>query len=185
MRLSGVSLRTRRTSCAPPCRNWPSLAARTGGGAPGLDWQEIDHDLAQIDRLVAQLLDLARKENAGRTEKPAPVNLARLAREAAAMVLPLARAHGRPLDIDLPDALPTYGHADDLRDALRNLLENAVLHGEGRIGLAARLDGAALVWPSPIREAVLPGARRTSSFSVFTSTPRPQAAGWAWPSSAR
>jgi two-component system sensor histidine kinase QseC len=118
---------------------------RARAAAPGLDWPEIDRDLAQMNRLVAQLLDLARKENAGRTEAPEPVNLARLAREAAAMVLPLAQAQGRELDIDLPDALPMRGQADDLRDALRNLLENAALHGQGNIGLSARIEASEIV----------------------------------------
>jgi two-component system sensor histidine kinase QseC len=62
------------------------------------------------------------------------------------MVLPLAEAQGRALRIELPDMLPVAGDADDLRDALRNLLENAVLHGAGEIGVAAIYrDGGVLV----------------------------------------
>ena len=48
-----------------------------------------------MSRLVGQLLELARVEDPARLEDSAglgPVNLARLAREAAAMVLPLARS---------------------------------------------------------------------------------------------
>ena len=118
---------------------------RARAAASGLDWAEIDRDLAQMNRLVSQLLDLARKENAGRAERPVALNLARLAREAAAMVYPLAQAQGRALDIDLPDSLPICGHGDDLRDALRNLLENAALHGRGRIGMSGRIDAATIV----------------------------------------
>jgi two-component system sensor histidine kinase QseC len=104
------------------------------------DWPSIDHDLAQMNRLVSQLLDLARKENAGRGGPGAPrpiVNLSRLAREASAMILPLAEAQGRTLIVTLPDTMPVHGDADDLRDAIRNLLENAVQHGSGTIRLAA------------------------------------------------
>jgi signal transduction histidine kinase len=118
---------------------------RARSAAPALDWAAIDQDLAQMNRLVNQLLDLARKENAGRTERPASLNLARLAREAAAMVFPLAQAEGRALDLDLPDSLPLCGHGDDLRDVLRNLLENAVLHGQGRIGVSGCIDAGAIV----------------------------------------
>ena len=107
---------------------------------PMLDWPAIEADLAQMNRLVGQLLDLARKENAGRLAPASgapPVNLSRVAREAAASVLPLVDAAGRALHVDLPDALWVTGRAHDLADALRNLLENALLHGEGDITLRA------------------------------------------------
>jgi two-component system sensor histidine kinase QseC len=91
-----------------------------------LDWPAVGGDLARMNRLVSQLLDLARKEHAGRVD----------AAEKASMVLPLAEADGRALVIDLPEALPVRGRADDLRDALRNLLENAVFHGQGTITVA-------------------------------------------------
>ena len=113
------------------------------GGASGLDWPAIERDLAQMNRLVAQLLDLARKENAGRDGAGLQsMNLSRVGREAAAMLLPLIEAHGRTLTIDVPEALPLLGAADDVRDALCNLLENAALHGKGAITLRAAAIGA-------------------------------------------
>jgi signal transduction histidine kinase len=122
-------------------------ARAADGGA--LDWPSIERDLAQMNRLVAQLLDLARKENAGRagdSSQLPPINVSRLAREAAAMILPLAEAQGRSLVIEMPDALMVRGQADDLRDALRNVLENAALHGRGTISLHGEKtpDGARL-----------------------------------------
>jgi two-component system sensor histidine kinase QseC len=53
----------------------------------------------------------------------------------------MVESRGRMLSATLPDTLDVRGDADDLRDALRNLLENAVLHGSGRIGLDGRMDG--------------------------------------------
>jgi two-component system sensor histidine kinase QseC len=44
------------------------------------------------------------------------VNLTRVAREAAALVLPLAEQAGRQIEVDAPDAISITGHADDLRD---------------------------------------------------------------------
>ena len=74
------------------------------------------------------------------------VNLPRLAREAAAGVLPLIEARGRTLSVDMPDLLPIRGVADDVRDALRNLLENAAVHGRGHIGVqGTQQDGLALI----------------------------------------
>ena len=62
------------------------------------DWVAINHELTQMNRLVEQLLDLARKEHAGNvsTAPDLPVvNLSRIAREAAATVVPLAETAGR------------------------------------------------------------------------------------------
>ena len=115
--------------------------------------QAVETELAQMNRLVAQLLDLARKEQSGLVAGPitsgaAPgagctVNLSRAAREAAASVSLLAEAAGRALVVDLPHTLLVLGRADDLRDMVRNLLDNAVTHGAGRIRLTGRLEPAA------------------------------------------
>jgi len=105
------------------------------GAAP--EWSAITQDLAHMNRLVSQLLELARKENAsheGGSALPV-VNLSRIGREAAAMILPLAEAQGRALNIDLPETLNVHGDALDLRDAISNLLENAAVHGHGHITL--------------------------------------------------
>jgi two-component system sensor histidine kinase QseC len=105
------------------------------------DWPGISSDLGHMSALVGALLDLARKEQAGRAEPIASlklVNLSRVAREAAATALPLAEAAARPLHVDLPDTLALRGRADDLRDMILNLLDNALKHGSGEIRLSAR-----------------------------------------------
>lgn len=120
-------------------------ARQSGGGSDTLDWPEIEDDIAQLNRLVSQMLDLARKENDGRASDPASrpiVNLSRLAREACAAVLPIVEAKGRTLSVAIPGTMSLHGDADDLRDALRNLLATAVVHGSGRIGLHAHLNNA-------------------------------------------
>ncbi len=102
------------------------------------DWPAINRELVQMNRLVEQLLDLARKEHVGHAAG-APglplVNLSRVAREAAAMATPLIEAASRALEVDLPDTLLVRGRADDLRDMVRNLLDNALTHGQGTIRL--------------------------------------------------
>jgi signal transduction histidine kinase len=139
------------------------------------DWPAIEQDMAHMNRLVAQLLDLARKENSARTAAGGGlVNLSRVAREAAALVLPLAEAQGRTLSVDMPAHLPARGDADDLRDALRNLLENAAVHGQGGIDLRGRVqEGYAIVTVSDqgpgvaadMREAVFERFRKNSNSS--------------------
>jgi two-component system sensor histidine kinase QseC len=140
--------------------------ARLGGVT---DWDQVDRDLTHMRRLVSQLLDLARKES-GRSQEsaPAPVNLARLAREAAASLLPLVEHAGRTVDVDLPETAPVIGSGDDLRDMIRNLLENALAHGSGRIGLSLRVREALELdvtdegpgVPTPLREAVFDRFRK-------------------------
>lgn len=102
------------------------------------DWVMINRELMQMNRLVEQLLDLARKEHVSHatTYPDFPVvNLSRIAREAAATVIPLVEAADRALDVDLPDILLVRGRADDLRDMICNLLDNALAHGHGIIRL--------------------------------------------------
>lgn len=114
--------------------------AKLGGT---VDWGTIDHDVEELNKLVGQLLDLARKEHARQTEiasaRPV-INLSRLAREAAAAVFPLADAAGRKLDVDLPDNLVVRGSSEDLYDMIRNLLDNALIHGRGVIRLVAGVE---------------------------------------------
>ena len=100
------------------------------------DWAAVERELAQMGRLVDQLLDLARKESLARERRAEdlPVlNLSRVVREAAATVLPLMEAAGRELAVEVPDSVEVRGNGDDLRDMVRNLLENAILHGRGAV----------------------------------------------------
>lgn len=108
------------------------------------DWVAIERELAQMARLIDQLLDLARKESLAsehRTQEYRVVNLSRILREAAATVLPLMEAAGRELAVEAPDSIQVRGNADDLRDMIRNLLENAALHGRGKV--TARIESSA------------------------------------------
>ncbi|HJS89059.1 MAG TPA: HAMP domain-containing sensor histidine kinase, partial [Steroidobacteraceae bacterium] len=105
------------------------------------DWNAVERELAQMGRLVDQLLDLARKESLSRerrTEELPPLNLSRVVREAAATVLPLMEARGRELEVAVPDSVSVRGNSEDLRDMVRNLLENALLHGRGKV--TARIE---------------------------------------------
>jgi len=110
------------------------------------DWPALEEDCARMTRLVEQLLDLARKEQAGRGEQRlTQTNLCRAAREAAAMIIPLAEAEGRAVLVDLPETLIVAGRPDDLRDMLRNLLHNALAHGQGTIALSGRSEAGLVI----------------------------------------
>lgn len=100
------------------------------------DWTSIEHELGEMRRLVDQLLNLARKEAIGRESvsiEQSSVNLSRVVREVAASLVPLAESGGRSLRIDVPEAALLKGRAEDLRDMVRNLIDNALLHGRGTV----------------------------------------------------
>lgn len=99
-----------------------------------LDWPLVQRDLEHLERLVNQLLDLARKESAGsQTRARTPVNLTRVMREVAAMLQPLAQRQGRQIEVEAAEAVQVLGHSADLADMVRNLLDNSLVHGHGRI----------------------------------------------------
>lgn len=112
-------------------------------GAPP-DAAALRGDVDELTRIVAALLQLARHEH-GRGEV-ARLNLARLAREAAAAVAPALGAEGRALDVDLPVSLEIDGDPASLRDAITALLDNGRVHGRGAVRVRLAAEG---------REAVL------------------------------
>lgn len=109
------------------------------------DWEAIAGDMQQMRHLVDQLLALARAEQADLAgEAAAPVSAARVVREAVADLLPAYEAAHRSIEIDLEEGLAVPAGRDLLRQALRNLLDNAIRHGQGttRVLLRRAGDGA-------------------------------------------
>jgi len=53
-----------------------------------------------------------------------------------------AAEHGRPVHVDAEPGLTVHADPLRLRQALSNLVDNALRHGEGEVRLAARRDGA-------------------------------------------
>ena len=124
---------------------WLRLQRVRHDGAP-LDWSALERDIAGMGARIDGLLDLARKQAAGaqrgRAEADPPVELRRVVRAAAAQMLPLVEAARRELAVEPPTAgLAVRGDATDLQDMVRNLIENALHHGAGRIGLRAATEG--------------------------------------------
>lgn len=113
-------------------------------GAP--EWDAIAGDMRQMQHLVDQLLALARAEQADlSTELAAPVSAARLVREAVADMLPAYEAAQRAIEIDVEEGLAVPAGRDLLRQALRNLLDNAIRHGRGTTRVVVRKAGSGMV----------------------------------------
>src|SRR5690606_35389477 len=80
---------------------------------------------AMIDKLLA----LAAVEHLQRLDEPRPVDLADLARQVAEAVAPRLRAGGVALALEADEPLPApAGDAFLLRQALENLVDNAIAH---------------------------------------------------------
>lgn len=95
----------------------------------------LSDELGHAIRGTNQLLTLARSD--AQTPVRESFDLADLARGVAIELLPLARARGVELGAGIPEApLPATGHGDLLRQALLNLLHNALQHGRDRGSVA-------------------------------------------------
>lgn len=114
-----------------------------------IDWPAVRRDLSELNRLVGQLLDLARKEAAARAESVTslhPIDFGRPVREAAASIMPMIENADRIIEVETPpEAVPVRGRGDDLRDMVRNLLDNALAHGRGTITIRLFVSGAEAV----------------------------------------
>jgi two-component system sensor histidine kinase TctE len=138
-----------------------------------IDWPAITREMGQLRRLLDQMLDLARKDRTGYAEQEI-VGLPRLVRETTAMVLPMAEEKGREITVDARDELRVFGSPDNLRDMLRNLLENALFHGAGSIrvtlGTGISSDGGdnSVVMEVTDEGAGVPPAKRDLVFERFS-----------------
>lgn len=105
------------------------LRARLDGLAPRPEVALLKRDCDRIARVVSQLLSIARLE-AHQIDLGETVELGALAAGIIADMAPLAVAGGRSLALDRP-AKPVYvrGNSAALRDALANLIDNALRHG--------------------------------------------------------
>ena len=109
-----------------------NLRLQRGQISGQIDWPAITQEMQQLRRLLDQMLNLARTDGIHSAERDL-VRLPRLIRETAAMLLPVAEEKGREITIDAHDELSVFGSPYDLKDMVRNLLENAIVHGAGRI----------------------------------------------------
>jgi signal transduction histidine kinase len=95
---------------------------------PGPAVAELGADIAAMSRLVQQLLRLAEAEHLA-VPPDSRADLAAVASEVAHALAPLASTQGRALALEGAErAVPVIGIGDALRQAVRNLVENALKH---------------------------------------------------------
>lgn len=128
-----TALRTHlEVALAHPDEDWPQLA------------QSLLSDTEDMERLVRDLLFLARASADAPSTPPRMVDLDDIVLEEAARLRSRTTA---ALDTTAVSAAPVLGHTDDLRRLVRNLLENAVRYARSGVRIClvgeaatARLD---------------------------------------------
>ncbi len=93
----------------------------------------LQAELDRFETLLADLLEISRHDAGATDFDPTPADLGPLVRRVVAAAQPLADRKGVRLDVSLPSR-PTVADVEQVRieRVLRNLVVNAVEHGEGR-----------------------------------------------------
>ncbi|HEY3344429.1 MAG TPA: HAMP domain-containing sensor histidine kinase [Anaerolineaceae bacterium] len=104
----------------------------------------IHHEAGRMNRLVLDLLTLARLEAGTANLQRAPFDLAGLLRAVAERLTPQANSAQVDLRVDLPMLPGLVGDEDRLAQVFTNLVDNAIKYSGagGRVLLSARSDGA-------------------------------------------
>jgi len=102
------------------------LARRDAPPAASEYFDRIDTETARLDRLIEQLLTLARIESGVDDGLRGPVNLTELVQEVAGDGDFEARARGKHVRLSAQDGIFLDGRADLLRSAVENIVRNAI-----------------------------------------------------------
>lgn len=107
--------------------------------------RRLEADVRNMSDLVNQLLTLARLESVQEVARE-PVDLTALAEEVVDRLGDWARTSGHKLTLDGADTVAVRGDRVGLREAMRNLVENAVKHTPAKSAVHVRvLPGAHIV----------------------------------------
>ena len=105
----------------------------------------ISSESRRLERLVADLLDLARLDAHQFSLHPAPVDARSVVRDAVEAFGPAAAELGLALDVDTGDAVPVVADAQRLAQIVANLVENALKFATTRVAVGVEADGGRVV----------------------------------------
>ena len=131
--------------------------------------QKLGQGTERMQRLIEQLLALARAEPGGAETVLQEVDVVEPVRHAAADTIALAAASGVELELDAPHALPAHADAAALRILARNLIDNAVRHAgrNGRVRVQVAAGDAGVAVRVDDSGAGIPAAERARVFDRF------------------
>jgi two-component system OmpR family sensor kinase len=106
--------------------------------------QRLQAGVERANRLVEQLLALAREERGGARQRE-PVEICSLVRDVVEDLLPLADARDVDLGVTRADPVVVDGNQDALRVLVRNVLDNAIRYSPpgGQVDVSVELDARA------------------------------------------
>ncbi|HEX5497589.1 MAG TPA: ATP-binding protein, partial [Thermomicrobiales bacterium] len=102
--------------------------------------QSVVGEVDQMSRLVDDLLFLARADAGNARSGRQQIDLSGLVREAAEPMRGLAERAGLTLTVEAPGVLPVAGDADQLRRAVRILVDNAIRYTPAGGAIAVRAN---------------------------------------------
>ncbi len=105
----------------------------------------ISSESRRLERLVADLLDLARLDAHQFSLHPAPVDARSVVRDAVEAFGPAAAELGLALDVDAGDAVPVVTDAQRLAQIVANLVENALKFATTRVAVGVEANGGRVV----------------------------------------
>jgi two-component system sensor histidine kinase CreC len=149
------------------------------GALPEADRQRFVASIAAQGERMAQMVDkllaLAAVEHRQRIEQPQALQAATLLHEAVDAVRAHAEGVGIGLQVDVADSLAVAGDPFLLRQALVNLLDNALDFAPpgSTVEVRARRDGDAIRFEVADRGPGVPDYARERVFERFYSLPRP------------
>jgi signal transduction histidine kinase len=119
------------------------LTAELDELAAGTQADKLRGDVARMNRLIDQLLRVARLDSAPMSTDSS-VDLTAVAAETVKYLAPWAIEQGRAIGFEAPSGpVVVRGNTDAIADALRNLVENAVYHTPAKteVTVAVSIDG--------------------------------------------
>ncbi|MGO9456212.1 MAG: sensor histidine kinase [Acidimicrobiales bacterium] len=132
----------------------------------------IGTEARRLERLVQDLLDLARLDARRFSLRAGPVDAVEVASRAVERMRPEAASAEVELSLSTPEpgALPVITDPDRLDQVLSNLMENALRFARSRIAVGARReDGRVLLWVDDDGPGISPGDMERVFTPHFTS----------------
>jgi two-component system sensor histidine kinase BaeS len=120
-------------------------AIADGAGDPKRAAAVIHSESRRLERLVADLLDLAKLQSQSFSLRVATVDLAAAAGVALAGFEPDAEERSVRLSLVAPQTLPVHADPDRLAQVIANLIENALRHTSSTVTVSTWVDGEAAV----------------------------------------